>query len=301
MQISVVGLGCWPIAGITSPGVDDPSSVATIQACFDLGINHLDTAYVYGRYGESELRIARAVKSRRRQVLLATKVGLHWDEAGNLLRDASPATIRRHADESLQRLGTDYLDLLYLHIPDPQVPVAESAGALRGLLQAGKIRGVGVSNFTVPELEQFAAVCPIAACQPLYNLLQREVEQEVLPWCREHGVSVLAYEPLAKGLLTGKFSLAHVFADSDWRRNSPLFQSPAWEQNLALVDRLRTIANDRGCTVAQLAIAWLVSQSGLTAALCGAKTPAQIAETAAAADLPLSATEQAQIAEVLGR
>jgi aryl-alcohol dehydrogenase-like predicted oxidoreductase len=179
------------------------------------------------------------------------------------------------------------------------VPVAESAGALQELVAEGKTRSVGVSNFTVAELQQFAAVCPIAACQPLFNLLQQDVRRDILPWCLAHGVSVLAYEPLAKGLLTGKFRADHAFAESDWRRRSPLFQSPAWEQNLALVERLRALADRRGSTVAQLAIAWTLGQPGITAALCGAKQPGQIVETAAAADRPLSAAETDAIAALL--
>ena len=299
IEISTVALGCWPIAGITSPGVDDENSLATIRACFDLGINHLDTAYVYGRLGESERRIAKALGPRRREMVVATKVGLHWASDGSLVRDASPATLRRHAEESLRRLETDCVDLLYLHAPDPKVPVAESAGAIKELLAEGKTRSVGVSNFTVAELDEFAAVCPIAACQPPYNMLQRQIETDVLPWCRARGVSVLVYEPLAKGLLTGKFRPDHVFSETDWRRKAPLFQGDAWHSSLALVERLRPIAADLGRSLAQVVIRWTIDQPGITAALCGAKTPVQIAETAASAGWEFPPEARQRIEEAL--
>jgi aryl-alcohol dehydrogenase-like predicted oxidoreductase len=299
IQISAVALGCWPIAGITSPGVDDENSAATIRACFDLGINHLDTAYAYGRQGESEQRIAKALGARRREMVIATKLGLHWTADGTLVRDASPAALLRQATESLRRLATDYVDLLYLHAPDPKVPVAESAAAFRELLDAGLTRSVGVSNLSVAEMEEFAAVCPIVACQPLYNMLQREIEADVLPWCRARGVAVLAYEPLAKGLLTGKFRQDHVFAESDWRRNSPLFQGEAWRNSLAFVERLRSIAAELSRTLPQMVIRWTIEQPGITAALCGAKTPSQLAETAAATGWEFPARLRDRIAQLL--
>ena len=185
-------------------------------------------------------------------------------------------------ETSLKRLGTDHVELLYLHIPDGKTPIAESAGELKRLCEEGKTRSVGVSNCSVEEMEQFAVEYPIAACQPRYNMRQREIEADVLPWCIDHEVSVLAYEPLALGLLTGKFSADHVFAESDWRRNSPLFQGDAWTENLRLVEKLRTIAEDLGCSMAALVVAWTFHQRGITAALCGAKRPEQIRDTAAA-------------------
>jgi aryl-alcohol dehydrogenase-like predicted oxidoreductase len=299
IRVSAVALGCWPLAGITSPGTDKRSCVATLHACFELGINHFDTAYVYGRSGESEQLIGQAIAGRRGQAVVATKVGLHWDAQGNVAHDASPATIHRHAEESLRRLQTDYIDLLYLHCPDPKVPVAESAGALKELLDAGKACSIGVSNFNVEQLEEFSAECPIAACQPLYNMLQREIEADVLPWCCEHGVSVLAYEPLAKGLLTGKFRRDHRFDESDWRLRSPLFQGPAWCRNLDLVDRLRPIAESAGRSLVQLVINWTIRQPGLTVALCGAKRPEQIRETADGVGWQLSDEQLAEIDRIL--
>ena len=174
------------------------------------------------------------------------------------------------------------VDLLYLHAPAEDAPLAETAGFFRELLAEGKTRAVGVSNLTVDQMEAFAAECPIAACQVRYNRLQREIEADILPWCRTHDVSVVAYEPLALGLLTGKFTRDHVFAEADWRRQSPLFAGEAWTRNLDEVERLRALAAASGCSVAQWAVGWTITRPGVTAALCGAKRPDQIRETAQA-------------------
>lgn len=279
--VSPIALGCWPIAGLASPGTSDADSVATIQACFDLGINHIDTAYVYGRHGESEQLIRRALGPRRHEMVIATKGGLHWAD-GNQAHDASPAALRRECEESLRRLGTDYVDLLYLHAPDPKIPVAESAAALRTLMEEGKTRSVGASNLTLSQLEEFAAVCPLAACQPPYNMLQRQIEADTLPWCRRHGVAVLVYWPLLKGLLAGKLRRDETFAN-DSRRKYPMFQGDEYQKNLDFVEVLRGIAAMSGHTVAQLVINWTIHQPGITAALCGAKRPDQLRDTARAA------------------
>src|SRR5262245_10746133 len=174
-----VAMGCWPIAGITSIDVTEAASLATLRAAYDAGINHFDTAFVYGYAGESERLIARALGPLRDRILIASKCGLHW-ENGKQAHDARPATIRNECAESLRRLNTDRIDLYYLHAPDPAVPLAETAAALRGLLEAGDVRAVGVSNLkSIAQFEEFAAVCPITACQPHYNMLQREIEHDI--------------------------------------------------------------------------------------------------------------------------
>ena len=224
LYISPVALGCWPLAGITSGAMTDDEAVAVIDAALDAGVNHLDTAYAYGRHGESERRIARAIRGRRDAVVLATKVGVYWDERRHACDEpAGPNCCAGTFEESLRRLEVDDVDLLYLHAPADDAPLADSAGLFRDLLAEGKTRAVGVSNLSVDQMETFAAECPFAACQVRYNRLQREIEADVLPWCRDHNVSVVAYEPLALGLLTGKFTRDHVFAEDDWRRRSPLF------------------------------------------------------------------------------
>lgn len=285
ISIAPVGLGCWPLAGMTSGDIGDDAAVEIVHAALDAGVNHLDTAHAYGRGGESELRLRKALGKRRNEAVLATKVGLYWNAEGELTRDSSPGALRRMCQTSLARLGTDHVELLYLHVPDGKTPIAESAGELKRLRDEGKARCIGVSNCTVEEMERFATECPIAACQPRYNMLQRDIEADVLPWCREHDVSILAYEPLAMGLLTGKFTRGHVFAETDWRRNSPLFQGNAWTENLQLVDRLRPVAEDLGCTLPALVVAWTIHRPGITAALCGAKRPEQIRDTAAAMEI----------------
>ena len=188
----------------------------------------------------------------REQVVLATKVGVYWNEQGELRLTGRPALLRTHLETSLQRLERDCVDLLYFHAPADDAPLSETAGFFRDLLAEGKARAIGVSNLSVTQLEQFQAECPIAACQVRYNWLQREIEADVLPWCRTQGVSVIAYEPLALGLLTGKFRRDHEFAEDDWRRRSPLFSGEAWERNLNEVERLRSVAAERNCSVSQL-------------------------------------------------
>ncbi len=299
LQVSEIALGCWPIAGITSPGTNEADSLATIRSCFDLGINHLDTAYMYGRTGESERLIARAIGSRRNEMVIATKCGLHWDAAGNQTHDARPATLRQQCEESLRRLQTDCVDLLYLHAPDRDVPVAESASELRRLLEEGKTRAVGASNLTLAQLEKFAAACPLAAYQPPYNMLVRDIESDVLPWCRQRGAAVLVYWPLMKGLLAGKIGRDQVFGPDDSRHKYAVFQGDQRQKNLDLVDRLRTIAEQSGHTVAELVLNWTVTQPGITSALCGAKRPEQIRECAGGSGWQLSSQQRAAIDQAL--
>lgn len=301
IQISPIALGCWPIAGITSIGVTEANSLATIERCLDLGINFLDTAYCYGRDGESERLIRRALGSRRDEMVIATKGGIHWGPDGKQAKDGRPETLRRQCDESLRRLGTDRVELLYLHAPDPNVPVAESAGGLKELMEAGKTRSVGLSNATPAQLEEFAAVCPPAAFQPHYNMLQREIEADTLPWCRARNVSVMIYWPLMKGLLAGKLPRDHVFAPGDGRAKYPMFQGEEWRKTQDLLDELRAIAAEAGRAAAQLVINWTIHRPGITAALCGAKRPDQIEENAGAAGWRLNEAQLARIDAALAR
>ncbi len=299
IQVSSVALGCWPIAGMTSLDVHEAASLATLEAAYDAGVNFFDTAYAYGAQGESEQLIARALGHRRQEIVIATKGGLHWDANGKRVLDARPETLRRECDESLRRLRTDYVDLLYLHAPDPQTPLAESASALRKLQEEGKTRAVGASNLTFAQLQEFHAVCPLAAFQPPYNLLQRQIEQDVLPWCREQGISVVPYWPLMKGLLAGKLARDHRFAPGDGRAKYPMFQGQEWERNQDFLDRLRELANRTGRSVAVIAVAWVLAQPGITSALCGAKRPEQIRETAAAMNCRLSPEDWQAIEQAL--
>ena len=295
IQISEIAMGCWPIDGMTSPGTSDAESIATIQACFDLGINHLDTAYMYGRAGESERLIARALGQRRNEMVIATKCGLHWSADGKQTHDARPATLRRQCEESLRRLETDRVELLYLHASDKNVPVGESAGELKRLLEEGKTRAVGASNLTLAQLEEFSAECPLAAFQPPYNMLVRQIEADTLPWCRERGVAVLVYWPLMKGLLAGKIGRDYVFGPDDSRHKYPMFLGEERRKNHDLVDRLQAIAQAAGHAVSELVINWTIHRPGITAALCGAKRPDQIRQCAGGSGWQLTVEQLAQI------
>lgn len=296
--VTPVAMGCWPIAGITSVHVTEAHSRETLQAAFDAGINFFDTAYCYGYAGESEKLMGEVLGPRRTQIVIATKGGIHY-EGTKQARDASPAALRRECEESLRRLRTDYVDLLYLHAPDPAVPLAESAGGLRELLDEGKTRSVGLSNATTAQLAEFAAVCPLTAYQPHYNMLQREIEASQLPWCREQGVSAIVYWPLMKGLLAGKLPRDHVFDPKDGRQKYPMFQGEEWRKNQDFLDALRPIAQEAGRTVAQVVINWTIHQAGITAALCGAKRPDQIRDNAGGMGWKLTDAQFARIAQAL--
>ncbi|MBL9093130.1 MAG: aldo/keto reductase [Planctomycetaceae bacterium] len=297
--VSPIAMGCWPIAGMTSLNVTEENSLATLAAAFECGINFFDTAYCYGAHGESEKLIARALGSKRDQIVIATKGGIEWGPDGKQVQDGRPATLRRHCDESLRRLATDRVELLYLHSPDPRTPVRESAGELKRLMDEGKTRTVGASNVNVAQLKEFMAECPVTAVQPHYNLLQREIDEELLPFCREQGIALCIYWPLMKGFLSGKLPRDHQFAPGDGRAKYPMFQGEEWTKNHDFLDALRPIAADAGCTLSQLVLAWTIRKPGITSALVGAKRPDQIIENAGALKIELQPRHFAAIDEAL--
>ena len=286
--VSPVALGCWPIAGMTSLDVNDDDSRATIRAAIDSGINFLDTAHCYGADGKSEILIGEVIADCRDDVVIATKGGIHWDSDIVRHNDGSPQRIIEECEISLQRMRIDAIDLHYLHSPDPNVPVEESATAFVQLLESGKIRSVGVSNFKVDELERFHAVCPVSAVQPKYNMLQRDIEIDLVPWCAGHGVSVINYWPLMKGLLAGKIRRGHEFDPADKRLSYDVFRGEAFERAQVLVDKLDVVAEQCGKTVAQVVVNWTMQRDGITSVLCGAKRDWQIEETAGAMGWRLS-------------
>jgi len=294
LSIAPVALGCWPIAGMASPGTNEADSIATIQKCFDVGVNHLDTAYVYGPNGESENLIRRALGNRRGEMVIATKCGIHYEGATQVV-DGRPDTLRREVDESLRRLDTDHVELLYLHAPDKQVPIEESAAELSEIIAAGKTRAVGASNCDLALLKDFHAVCPLTAVQLPYNMLQRDIEQHTIPWCQANNVAVAVYWPLMKGLLAGKMARDHQLAERDSRCKYPMYQGDEWQKNHDFLDALREIADQTGRTIAQLVVNWTIHRPGITAALCGAKQPWQIEETAGAIGWEFSADDLARI------
>ncbi len=294
IQVTAVAMGCWPITGITSIDVTEEHSLATLEAALDSGINFFDTAYCYGFNGEGERMIARALRRRRDDIVIATKGGIHWENRVQAF-DGRAETLRRECEESLRRLNTDRVELYYLHAPDPKTPISESAGALKELMASGKILSVGVSNFSVEQLEEFAAVCPISAYQPHYNMLQREIEQSQLPWCNERGVSVMVYWPLMKGLLAGKLPRDHVFDPNDGRQKYPMFHGEEWQRNHDFLQKLRPIAAEVSRSVAQVVVNWTIHRWGITVALCGAKRPEQICDNAAALEWKLTDDQIARI------
>ena len=282
VAVGPLGLGCWPLAGMTREGITPEAAMATVAAAVDAGIMHLDTAYCYGEQGESERAIREGLRGRRDRVILAGKCGIHWEPGRTQCVDGRPTRLRREVDESLARLGTDRLDLLYLHAPDPTIPIEESAGALRGLLEAGKARAIGGSNMTVAQLERFSAECPLAACQMPYNMLQRDIEDAILPWCRRNQVAMVVYWPLMKGLLAGRMHRGRVFSASDSRHKYPMFNGAEFERNLDFVDALRPIAARLQCDLPDLVLAWTAEQDGITSVLFGATSPDQVLANARA-------------------
>lgn len=283
LEVGPLGLGCWPLSGMTRSGITPAAAVATVAAALDAGIVHLDTAYCYGEEGESEQAIARAIVGRRRaNAVIASKCGIHWEPGRKQCVDGRPERIREEIEVSLTRLGTDHVDLLYLHAPDPTIPIEESAGALAQLLAAGKTRAVGVSNVSLAQLQRFTAACPLAACQMHFNMLQREISAEIMPWCHSHGVAMFVYWPLMKGLLAGRMPRDLVFPTTDSRHKYPMFTGEEFQRNLDFVDALRPVAMRLGCELPDLVLAWTAEQPGITCVLFGATSPEQVQTNARA-------------------
>jgi aryl-alcohol dehydrogenase-like predicted oxidoreductase len=278
LKVSRIALGTWAIGGWMWGGTDEAESIRTIHAALDQGITLIDTAPVYG-FGRSEEIVGKALaeSGRRNNAVIATKVGLDWKDA-RPFRNASKARIMREVDDSLRRLQTDVIDLYQVHWPDPQTPTEETAAAMAALLKAGKIRAVGVSNFTPAQMDAFQAVAPLHAAQPPYNLFERDRETDVLPYCQEHAMAVLAYGPLCRGLLTGRMTPATRFDGDDLRRHDPKFQPPRFEQYLHAVSRLDEFAKSNyGRRVIHLALRWVLDSSEANIALWGARRPDQLA------------------------
>jgi aryl-alcohol dehydrogenase-like predicted oxidoreductase len=278
MPISRVGLGTWAMGGFQWGGADDDESVRTIQVALDRGINLIDTAPAYG-FGHSEVVIGRAIAERggRDQVILATKVGL--ERRGDaLFRNGTRQQIFEDVERSLRHLRTDYIDLGQVHWPDPDTPLEETAEALRDLKQAGKIRAVGVSNYSIEEMERFHSVTPIATAQPPLNLFEREAEAELIPWCRGHGVATLTYGALCRGLLSGAIGHGTEFFGDDLRQVDPKFLSPRFGQYLQAVELLERYAYERYRTgVLPLAVRWVLDTPGVSVALWGPRVPSDLA------------------------
>lgn len=261
-----------------------------MRRALDLGINFFDTAQAYG-FGQSEQLVGRAlepeIKNRRDEIVLATKGGLRMD-GDELLRDSSPEWLRQGVEESLGYLGTDYIDLYQIHWPDHATPFEETANALEELVQEGKIRYVGISNFDADQMSEFEQHHKLDGLQPPYHLFRRGIEEEILPYCRKQDIGVLVYGPLAHGLLSGKMTQEQEFDEDDWRGQSGLFQGDNFQRNLEKVEELERFARERDRTVLELAIAWTLSNTAVDVAIVGARKPGQISGTAPAAEFDLS-------------
>jgi aryl-alcohol dehydrogenase-like predicted oxidoreductase len=276
LKVSRVGLGTWAIGGWMWGGTNDADSVKTIHAAVERGVNLIDTAPAYG-FGRSEEIVGRAIAEGqlRSRVVIATKTGLEWQD-GKVFRNASRDRILREVTDSLRRLKTDYIDIYQVHWADPLAPIEETAEAMQTLLQQGKIRAIGVSNFSVPQIERFRRVAKLHVVQPPYNLFEREIENELLPYCRQSDLATLTYGALCRGLLSGKQKEDAHFEGDDLRLTDPKFRPPRYSQYLSAVRRLDQFARDHyGKRVIHLAVRWLLDQ-GVTTALWGARHPGQL-------------------------
>jgi aryl-alcohol dehydrogenase-like predicted oxidoreductase len=301
LEVYPIAFGAWQLGGEWGE-FDEQQAVAAIRQARALGVNLFDTAQGYG-FGASEHLLGRALRDdldkRRDEVVIATKGGLRMTDEG-LVRDASPDFLRGGLEDSLRSLGVDYVDIYQVHWPDPNVPFAETAAALEELVQEGKIRHVGVSNYDAAQMAEFTRIRPVETLQPPYHLFRRDVEAEVLPYAREHDIGVLVYGPLAHGLLTGSMDEHTTFAADDWRSQSSVFEGEAFRRNLEIVGELERFAADElGTSVAQLAVAWTLANPAVHVAIVGARSAKHVEEGVAAAQLRLSEVDLEQIDRII--
>jgi aryl-alcohol dehydrogenase-like predicted oxidoreductase len=300
LMVSPIAFGTWQLGGEWGQ-FDEQRAIEAIRHARSLGINFFDTAQAYG-FGVSERLLAKALeddlRAARDDVVIATKGGLRPVDGG-MERDASPRFLREGVEASLEALGIDRIDLYQVHWPDPETPLAETGAALAELRDEGKIRHVGVSNFSAEQMAELSETIPVETLQPPYHLFNREIEESVLPWCLDHDVGVLVYGPLAHGLLTGTIDADSEFAADDWRSGSPLFSQTHLQQNVRVVQQLAEVAADLGCTLSQLAIAWTLVHPAVHVAIVGSRSPEHIEEAVAALDVELADEDLQRIITIM--
>ncbi len=305
LQLSTIGLGTWAMGGgewkFGWGPQEDNSSIAAIHKALDEGINWIDTAAIYG-HGRAEEVVGRAVKGIRDSVLIATKCGRVWEgESREIGKSLKPASIRREVEASLRRLNIEAIDLYQIHWPEPDEEIEEGWGTMAALVKEGKVRYLGVSNFSLQQLKRAQAIYPIASLQPPYNMLRREIEEEIIPYCKNNNIGIIAYSPMQAGLLTGAFTRERAarLPETDWRGRHPFFQEPLLSRHLEIVEQLQVLARQKGCSLSQLVLAWVVRYPEVTSAIVGARSPEQIKETAKAGDIHLTPAEIVQINGIL--
>jgi len=306
LAVSALGFGSWPMSGGDRYGaIEDAEAIRAIQRALDVGVTCVDTAPAYG-FGHAEEVVGQALRGRRSQAILVTKCGLAWGPEGPAIRrDTRPASLRREVDLSLRRLRTDVIDVYLIHWPNTETPFEDTFGTLDDIVRAGKVRFVGVSNFTVEQMEACMRVRRVDVVQVGYHLFDRRMEREVFPYCARHGIGVMGYGPLGHGLLTGTFTAATRFAEPDWRAKGIAFGQPIFTpvnlpRNVAVVDRLRReVAEPLGVSVSQLALAWVLQNPVVSTALVGARSPAEVDANLPGTRLILSETDVARIEEIM--
>ena len=304
LETSVVGFGGWPMGRGHYGSFDDDEVVRAVHASIDLGVTLFDTAAVYG-WGEGEKLLGRALEGKREDVVIVSKAGIPWDEeGGGRRRDSSRDSLEKSLNESLTRLQTDYLDLFLIHWPDESRPMSVPMEAFADFQKQGKIRYGGVSNFSPQQMSDCLDVFPVVTNQVGYHLFDQRPEPEIIPFCADNGMGIMAYGSLAHGLLTGTMTPETTFEEDDWRRSlmafgQPIFKGQNFLDNLKKVDTLKEMAADKGFSVAQLALAWVASEPTVSVALVGTRKPEEIQENVAAADWELSPSERAEIKAVV--